>query len=68
MLKHLLFSGMLATSVVGGIALTATPALAAQAPQQNIKVSGQVVDPDGEPLIGATVRVKGSELCGLQRH
>jgi hypothetical protein len=28
---------------------------------QTIKVSGQVVDQDGEPLIGATVRVKGSQ-------
>ena len=52
---------MLAMSVVGGAALTATPAMAEHAPQQNIKVSGQVVDPDGEPLIGATVRVKGAE-------
>ena len=52
---------MLAMSVVGGAAWTATPAMAEQAPQQNIKVSGQVVDPDGEPLIGATVRVKGAE-------
>ena len=52
---------MLSLSVVGGLALTATPAMAEQAPQQNIKVSGQVVDPDGEPLIGATVRVKGAE-------
>ena len=52
---------MLAMSVVGGAALIATPAMAEQAPQQNIKVSGQVVDPDGEPLIGATVRVKGAE-------
>ena len=52
---------MLSLSVVGGLALTATPSMAAEAPQQNIKVSGQVVDPDGEPLIGATVRVKGAE-------
>jgi len=28
--------------------------------QQTIKVKGQVVDQDGEPLIGATVRVKGA--------
>jgi TonB-linked SusC/RagA family outer membrane protein len=28
---------------------------------QTIKVSGQVVDQDGEPLIGATVRVKGAQ-------
>ncbi len=36
--------------------------MATQAPNQNIKVSGQVVDADGEPLIGATVRVKGSDV------
>ena len=36
--------------------------MASEAPNQNIKVSGQVVDTDGEPLIGATVRVKGSDL------
>ncbi len=36
--------------------------MASQAPNQNIKVSGQVVDADGEPLIGATVRVKGSDV------
>ena len=35
--------------------------MASEAPNQNIKVSGQVVDTDGEPLIGATVRVKGSD-------
>ena len=29
--------------------------------QQTIKVSGQVVDQDGEPLIGATVKVKGAQ-------
>ena len=52
---------MLSLSVVGGLALTATPSMAAEAPQQNIKVSGRVVDLDGEPLIGATVRVKGAE-------
>lgn len=33
-------------------------ALGAQA--QNIKVTGTVTDPDGEPVIGATVMVKGS--------
>jgi len=31
--------------------------------QQTIKVSGQVIDQDGEPLIGATVRVKGTQVA-----
>lgn len=35
--------------------LTATAATT----QQTVKVTGQVVDQDGEPLIGATVKVKG---------
>ncbi len=52
---------MLTFGVVGGLVFTANPAIAAEAPQQNVKVSGQVVDPDGEPLIGATVRVKGTD-------
>ena len=29
--------------------------------QQTIKVSGQVVDQDGEPLIGATIKVQGAQ-------
>ncbi|MBQ7514634.1 MAG: carboxypeptidase-like regulatory domain-containing protein, partial [Prevotella sp.] len=29
--------------------------------QQTITVMGQIVDQDGEPLIGATVRVKGAQ-------
>ena len=37
--------------------LTATAAIT----QQTVKVTGQVVDQDGEPLIGATVKVKGAQ-------
>ena len=62
MLKQVLFSVALCTCVVGGLAVSTVPAMASEAPNQNIKVSGQVVDADGEPLIGATVRVKGSDL------
>ncbi len=62
MLKQVLFSVALCTCVVGGLAVSSAPAMASEAPNQNIKVSGQVVDTDGEPLIGATVRVKGSDL------
>ena len=59
MRKQALFSLMLLFGVVGGGSLTVTPAKAAIAQAQNIKVQGQVVDQDGQPLIGATVRLKG---------
>ena len=52
---------MLLFGVVGGGSLTVTPAKAAIAQAQNIKVQGQVVDQDGQPLIGATVRLKGAQ-------
>jgi len=43
-------------------AMTVCPASAkALVTQQTIKVKGQVVDQEGEPLIGATVRVKGAQ-------
>ena len=60
MRKQLLFSLMLCLGVTGGLSFCPTPALATVT-QQTIKVTGQVVDQDGEPLIGATVRVKGSQ-------
>ena len=61
MLKQSLFSAALFLSVIGGGMVYTTPAVAAtNKQQQTIKVSGQVVDQDGEPLVGATVRVKGS--------
>jgi TonB-linked SusC/RagA family outer membrane protein len=46
--------------MTGGLTLTSVPAMASVT-QQTIKVKGQVVDQDGEPLIGATVKVKGSQ-------
>ena len=52
---------MLLFGVVGGGSLSVTPAKAAVAQAQNIKVHGQVVDQDGQPLIGATVRQKGAQ-------
>lgn len=51
---------MLCLGVTGGLSFCPTTALATVT-QQTIKVTGQVVDQDGEPLIGATVRVKGSQ-------
>ena len=50
---------MLLLGMGGGLAFSPVPAMASVA-QQTIKVSGQVVDQGGEPLIGATVKVKGA--------
>ena len=51
---------MLTFGVMGG--LTVCPVnVKAAVTQQTIKVKGQVVDQTGEPLIGATVRVKGAQ-------
>ena len=60
MRKQILFSLMLTFGVMGG--LTVCPVnVKAAVTQQTIKVKGQVVDQTGEPLIGATVRVKGAQ-------
>ena len=58
MRKQLLFSAMLSMGVLGGLTLCPTPVMAAV--QQTVKASGQVVDQDGEPLIGATVKLKNA--------
>ena len=50
---------MLTFGITGGLTVCPVSANAAVT-QQTIKVKGQVVDQDGEPLIGATVRVKGA--------
>ena len=60
MRKTYLFSVMLSLGMFGGLTVCPVPAMASVT-QQTIKVGGQVVDQDGEPLIGATVRVKGSQ-------
>ncbi len=59
MRKTFLFSAMLSLGIVGSVSVCPVPAMASVT-QQTIKVSGQVVDQDGEPLIGATVKVKGA--------
>ena len=51
---------MLMLGMAGGLTICPVPAMALVA-QQTLKVSGQVVDHDGEPLIGATVKVKGAQ-------
>ncbi len=51
---------MLSLGVMGGFAVCPVPAVASVAQAQTIKVKGQVVDQQGEPLVGATVKVKGT--------
>ena len=58
MRKQFLFSAMLTLGVLGGLAVCPTPVMAAV--QQTVKASGSVVDQDGQPLIGATVKVKNA--------
>jgi len=60
MRKQVLFSMMLSLGIMGG--LSVYPILVQASVQQNqtIKVKGQVVDQDGLPLIGVTIRVKDS--------
>ena len=61
MRKQVLFSVMLSLGMVGGISTYSIPAMASVQQGQTIKVSGQVVDQEGEPLIGATIKVKGAQ-------
>ena len=55
---------MLALGITGGLTVCPVSANAAVT-QQTIKVKGQVVDQDGEPLIGATVKVKGAQTGSI---
>ena len=59
MRKQVLFSVMFILGMLGGLTFCPVSVMASVA-QQTIQVSGQVVDQDGEALIGATVKVKGS--------
>lgn len=61
MRKHVLFSVMLLLGILGGLVVCPVPAMASVAQSKTIKVGGQVVDQDGEPLIGVTIRVKDSD-------
>ena len=60
--KQLIFSAMLGLCAFGSTAMYSVPAMAAVAQSPAIKVSGQVVDEQGEPLLGATIRVKNSSV------
>ena len=59
MRKHL-FSVMLVLSAMGGLTISPIPMNASIIQAQTIQVKSHVVDQDGQPLIGATIRVKGS--------
>ena len=61
MRKHVLFSVMLFLGTMAGFTVCPLPAIASVQQEQTIKVSGQVVDQDGEPLIGATIRWKDAQ-------
>ena len=52
---------MLSLGVLGGLSFTPMTAKASVQQDQTIKVTGQVVDQNGEALIGATVRLKGAQ-------
>lgn len=59
--RNTILGGLVAVSLIGmgvPVAVAATPTESVSS--ANVKVSGEVVDSTGEPLIGATVRVKGS--------
>lgn len=61
-MRKQLFSMMLCLGVVGGASfVTPMPAMAAVAQDQVITVKGHVVDDQGEPLIGATVKTKDAK-------
>lgn len=53
---------MLGLCAFGSTAMYSVPSMAAVAQSPAIKVSGQVVDEQGEPLLGATIRVKNSSI------
>ena len=62
MRKKMLFSMMFMAGITGGFLACPTPVMASVSQSQTIKVSGQIVDQDGQPLIGATVKVKNAKL------
>ena len=52
---------MLGLCAFGGMTMYAAPALAAVAQASTIKVRGQVIDEQGMPLLGATIRIKDGQ-------
>lgn len=63
--KRILFSTVLATAMIAGFPLySEADNLSLDGFNQMGGVKGQIVDENGEPVIGATVRVKGSTSAG----
>lgn len=60
-MRKQLFTVMLCLGIMGGASICPMPAMASIAQAQTITVKGQVVDQDGLPLVGATVKVKDSK-------
>ncbi|MBR5326591.1 MAG: TonB-dependent receptor [Prevotella sp.] len=65
MRKQVLFSAMLFLGTMAGLTVCPVTATASVQQDQTIKVSGQVVDQNGEALIGATVKVKGAQTGAI---
>ncbi len=58
MRKRFIFFTMLGLCAFGGTAAYASPAVNTVTQLANITVRGQVIDEQGEPLLGATIRIK----------
>ena len=61
MRKQVLLSTMLSLAIAGGLSTYVTPVMASVTQANIIKARGTVVDDNNEPLIGATVTVKGAK-------
>ena len=61
MKKQLIFSAMLGLCGFGGMMMYPVSAIAAVAQSPTIKVRGQVIDDQGLPLLGATIRIKDGQ-------
>ena len=60
-MRKQLFSAMLCLGAMGASVTIPVSTMASVTQSQMIKVSGKVVDEKGEPLVSATVRVKGGQ-------
>lgn len=61
MRKHLFLSVMLGLCAFSSMTVYPTSAMATVTQSPTIKVRGQIVDEQGEPMPGTTVRVKGGQ-------
>ena len=61
MRKQVIFITVLSLAITGGMTAFVTPVMASVTQTKTVKVKGVVVDENNEPLIGATVAVKGAK-------